>query len=145
MQQHSGRRLGYGLRRTLAAASKPTLTQWGAFRLFRNYDGAGGRFGDIGLRAASTDPISTSVYASRDERGRLVVIAINKTPSPVTARLVIPAFTAKTITVWTMRDGASIPVSQPGITPNPSQPYSVVMPPMSASAIVLQGDGAPLK
>jgi hypothetical protein len=53
----------------------------GAFKMYLNYDGAGGSFGDTSVQAG-TDMISKSaVYASVDEEdpNRVVVVAINRT------------------------------------------------------------------
>jgi hypothetical protein len=62
--------------------SPPTTGQPGAFafRLFRNYDGAGQGFGDTAVQAASTDQGLISVYAAvRGSDQALTVVAINKT------------------------------------------------------------------
>jgi hypothetical protein len=54
---------------------KPMPAYW-AFRSYRNYDGAGGHFQDNIV--ASTAPIGTSLYASRDESGKKwVLVALN--------------------------------------------------------------------
>src|SRR5690606_36395816 len=39
---------------------------YGAFDMFRNFDGNGGSFGDTRIRATTSDIESTSVYASID-------------------------------------------------------------------------------
>ncbi len=52
-----------------------------AFAMFRNYDGKGGSFGDLGLAAKTNDPARTSVYASLNMEGRVVVVALNKSNS----------------------------------------------------------------
>jgi hypothetical protein len=51
-----------------------------AFRLFRNYDGNGGTYGNTSVRAQTDDRTNTSVYASieDDDPSRLHVILINK-------------------------------------------------------------------
>jgi hypothetical protein len=50
-----------------------------AFRLYRNYDGQGGRFGDISVMATSTDQAQLAVYAARrSQDGALTVIVVNK-------------------------------------------------------------------
>lgn len=49
-----------------------------AFRLFRNYDGKGGKFGDTALRAEHDEPDSASVFAATGPGGVLTVIVINK-------------------------------------------------------------------
>ena len=61
----------------------------GGFNMFRNYDGVGGTFGDTSIGATTSNVASTSVYASYDstDRTKLLVVAINKTAAPLTARL----------------------------------------------------------
>lgn len=54
---------------------KPQPAYW-AFRAYRNYDGAGGRF--QGRIVPSSSPSGTSLYASRDEAGsKWVLVALN--------------------------------------------------------------------
>jgi hypothetical protein len=49
-----------------------------AFKLYRNYDGKGGKFGDTAVQASVADADSASVFAATDASGALTVIAINK-------------------------------------------------------------------
>jgi hypothetical protein len=51
-----------------------------AFKLFRNYDGAGKAFGDTSIDATTSDVPNSSVYASLDSGNvvRVVIVAINK-------------------------------------------------------------------
>src|SRR5690606_26773697 len=51
-----------------------------AFKLFRNYDGKGGTFGDIAVKATVPDPATASIYAAKNSKnpGELTVIVINK-------------------------------------------------------------------
>ena len=50
-----------------------------AFRLYRNYDGAGGRFGDQSVFSQSSDPSAVSIHAAtRSSDGALTVLVINK-------------------------------------------------------------------
>src|SRR5579863_82253 len=58
------------------------------FRAFRDFDGAGGNFGDTSLQATSSNVQNVMVYASSDSNtpGRYVFVAINRsTGSQVTA------------------------------------------------------------
>ncbi len=61
------------------------MIEWGAyslaaFRLYRNYDGNGGCFGDLSVKATTSDIEKSSVYASLQskEKGELHIILINK-------------------------------------------------------------------
>lgn len=59
-------------------------------RAFRNFDGAGGNFGDISLGARSSNVEAVSVYASADSSrpGRQVVVAINRSAAAREASIV---------------------------------------------------------
>ena len=51
-----------------------------AFRMYRNYDGAGGEFGDTSISAQSGDQSKLSAYAAlRSTDGSLTLMVINKT------------------------------------------------------------------
>jgi hypothetical protein len=74
-----------------------------SFRLYRNYDGAGGQFGDTSVNSTSTDQGQLSVYgALRSSDGALTVIAINKTTSTIQTGLTLANFTSNaTAAVYT--------------------------------------------
>jgi hypothetical protein len=74
-----------------------------SFRLYRNYDGAGGQFGDTSVNSTSTDQGQLSVYgALRSSDGALTVIAINKTTSAIQTDLTLANFTSNaTAAVYT--------------------------------------------
>ena len=64
-----------------------------AFRMFRNYDGLGGKFGDVSVQAVSDDQSRLSVYASiRDEDGALMIMIINKTSEGLTSAINLTNF-----------------------------------------------------
>ena len=68
----------------------PTSGQPGAyaFRIYRNYDGAGSRFGDTHVRATSADQSKLSIYASiRESDGALTIVVINKHTTPLTTTI----------------------------------------------------------
>jgi predicted esterase len=65
-----------------------------AFRIYRNYDGQGGRFGDTSVQAGSSDQGKLSVYAAeRSADGALTLVVINKTKGALNARLNLAGFT----------------------------------------------------
>ena len=61
----------------------------GAFRMFRNYDGANGTFGDTSILASTANIADTSLYASLDSADphRLVLVAINKTDHAISGQI----------------------------------------------------------
>lgn len=70
----------------------PALNEPGAFafRIYRNYDGAGGQFGDVSVRAVSGDEAKVAVYAAeRSSDDALTLIVINKSDVALTANLTI--------------------------------------------------------
>ncbi|MFI7547409.1 glycoside hydrolase family 44 protein [Actinoplanes sp. NPDC049599] len=61
-----------------------------AFRMYRNYDGAGGRFGDVSVSATSSDQGQLSVFAAqRSSDKALTLMVINKTSEDLTSALSI--------------------------------------------------------
>jgi hypothetical protein len=74
----------------------PTATQPGAyaFRMYRNYDGRGGAFGDTWIRSTSTDQSKLAVYgAQRASDGALTMMVVNKTAGALTSPLKVTGFT----------------------------------------------------
>ncbi len=68
--------------------SPPSSAQPGvfAFRMFRNFDGAGQAFGNISVLAQSSDQGSLSIYAAqRSSDNALTVLVVNKTGSDQTS------------------------------------------------------------
>jgi hypothetical protein len=59
-----------------------------AFEIYRNYDGAGSRFGDMALPATSANQGQLSVYgALRSSDGMVTIMVLNKTYGDLTATL----------------------------------------------------------
>jgi peptidoglycan hydrolase-like protein with peptidoglycan-binding domain len=65
-----------------------------AFRMYRNYNGIGGKFGDTTVKAVSNFQSKLSVYAAEEtDTGALTVMVINKTANNLTAPLTLSHFT----------------------------------------------------
>ncbi|MBX7235279.1 MAG: glycoside hydrolase family 44 protein [Caldilineales bacterium] len=61
-----------------------------AFRMYRNYDGQHGKFGEVSVQAASSNQAKLAIYAAqRSADGALTLVVINKTGSAQTAGLTI--------------------------------------------------------
>ena len=72
---------------------QPTAPLAYSFRIFRNFDGNGGQFGDTSVNSTSTDQGQLSVYgALRSADGALTVVAINKTTSAIQTSLSLANF-----------------------------------------------------
>jgi hypothetical protein len=64
-----------------------------AFRMFRNYDGLGGKFGDESVTAVSDDQDQLSVYASRrGSDAALTIMVINKSGGDLAAGVALTGF-----------------------------------------------------
>ncbi|RSM43837.1 endoglucanase [Amycolatopsis balhimycina DSM 5908] len=75
---------------TIWGEPKPADPAAYAFRMYRNYDGAGSRFGDVSVSAASSDQGQLAVYgAQRRCDGALTLMVINKTGTELSAPLSI--------------------------------------------------------
>jgi hypothetical protein len=61
-----------------------------AFRMYRDYDGNGGQFGDISVSSTSTDQGRLAVYgARRSGDGALTLMVVNKTGTDLTAPVTV--------------------------------------------------------
>jgi hypothetical protein len=70
------------------AAPKPDEPMAFAFRVFRDYDGRGGMFGETGVQAVSSDVSRMAVYAAeRGSDGAVTIVVLNKTPSVILAKV----------------------------------------------------------
>jgi Glycoside hydrolase family 44 len=64
-----------------------------AFRIYRSYDGAGGRFGETSVRASSADQSQLAIYAAeRASDGALTLVVINKTSDELTSSLSLAGY-----------------------------------------------------
>jgi hypothetical protein len=67
-----------------------------AFRMFRDYDGKGGSFGDRWARSQSSDQDRLAVYgATRSRDGKLTVVVVNKSGEELSSKLRVKGFRAK--------------------------------------------------
>ena len=68
---------------------------YNAFRLYRNYDGHGAKFGESYLRSTSADQGKLAVYsAARSADKRVTVMVLNKTGAAITSAMTVNGFTA---------------------------------------------------
>ncbi|HWT82673.1 MAG TPA: hypothetical protein VN648_28160, partial [Candidatus Methylomirabilis sp.] len=65
-----------------------------AYRIYRNYDGAGGSFGDVSVASSSADPDKLAIYAAQGNAdGSLTLVVINKTAADLTSTMYLSGFT----------------------------------------------------
>ncbi len=114
---------------------------YGGFDAFRNYNGANGSFGDTSIRATSSDPVNTSVYASVDagNAARMVVVAINKTGGVLTAGIAVTHATQfHTAQVYALTSANSVPQRVlPDINITLTNAFQYSMPANSVTTLVL--------
>lgn len=109
-----------------------------AFAMYRNYDGRGGRFGDVGLSASSSDYARSSVYGSRDALGRTVLVVINKTAAPLPARIELRrGQQPKSLRAYTLTSASPQPLRQTDQTVGDGI-VTYTMPAMSVSTLLFQ-------
>ena len=110
----------------------------GAFRLYRDYDGNGSAFGDVGLGASSSDPDRASIYASQRADGTRVLVVINRTSRTLPASIPMRSGPQpRSAQVWTMRAGVPVPTRESDIVVPIGQSLAMLLPAYSASTIVL--------
>jgi hypothetical protein len=117
-----------------------------AFRMYRNYDGAGGKFGEQGVAATSANQEQLAAYAARRAAdGALTVMVINKAlTSTLTSELRLAGFAPAPLAATYRFSAASLNA----IVRLPDQPvtaagFTAVYPPQSITLFVL-APGAPL-
>lgn len=77
-----------------------------AFRMYRNYDGAGSTFGDNSVRATSADQEKLAIYAAQRSRDNAVtIIVINKSNESLISKLAIQGLN-RTVTAEVFRYSA---------------------------------------
>jgi hypothetical protein len=123
----------------------------GAFKMYLNYNGTGGKYGDMSVASTTNNLNSTSIHASVDSTNpnRMVVVAINRTGSPVTTGIALThdrVFDHAEIYQLTSGASGSNPytISHPSdIELNLLNAFQYTLPANSISTLVLISDGLP--
>jgi hypothetical protein len=113
---------------------------YGAFQAFRNYDGAGGAFGDTSISATSSDVPTATVYASMDaaDTGHVVIVAINKSTSTKTAGITVAHPTSfSKAKVFQITSASATPAAAADLSAVATNAFSYKMPAQSVSTIVM--------
>jgi hypothetical protein len=110
-----------------------------AFRMYRNVDGKGGRFGDTGVQATSADQGRVAIYAARrGATGALTLMAINKTGTKLTSTLTLNHFTpAASAKVWRYGAAALTAIQHPKDVPVSGNTIQASLPPNSITLYVV--------
>lgn len=81
---------------TLWSPPGPTQPLAFAFRIYRNYNGSGGKFGDTSVSATSNGQDRLAIYAAEETAtGALTLMVINKTAGTLSAPVTLAHFTPK--------------------------------------------------
>ena len=124
---------------TLWGPPKPEQPGAFAFRMYRNYDGQGGRFGETWIQSKSGDQNNLAIYgAERKSDKALTLMVINKTGEDLTSKLVVSGFTPGGSAQMFRYSGANLNA----IVPLPAQKtngggFNATYPPNSITMIVL--------
>jgi uncharacterized protein (TIGR03437 family) len=79
---------------TLWGPPAPTDPGAFAFRMYRNYDGVGGAFGETSVQSVSSDPGKLSVFGAMRWDRSVTAMVINKTGSDIASTLTLANFNA---------------------------------------------------
>jgi hypothetical protein len=115
--------------------------QAAAFRLYRDYDGAGGTFGSTSVPAAAGDPADLSIWAALEEGDAtpLHLILINKNPGGLEANIQLrgaPDYSSAR--AWGFGPGAPTITERPGLDRVDGNAFSHRIPGRTAIHLVLQ-------
>ena len=118
-----------------------------AFRMYRNYDGAGGRFGDLSVSAGSGDQGALAIYAARrGQDGALTLMIINKTGGSLSSNVALSGFSpgviAEAYRYSGSNLGAIVQLPNQGVT---AGGFSATFPANSITLLVIPPGSPPLR
>jgi hypothetical protein len=131
-------REGVGLACNFDYGAEQSYTR-AAFRVYRNFDGRGARFGDTSISATTSDVAASSVYASLDAAApsEVVIVAINKRPSALSAAIrVAHTIAYSRADVYTLTSSAPEMTPAGGITMAATNAFLLTLPAQSVSVVV---------
>ncbi|HLP41632.1 MAG TPA: glycoside hydrolase family 44 protein [Fibrobacteria bacterium] len=123
--------------------SQPGRYTKSAFKLFLDYDGQGGRFGDLSVPAASGSRAALSVFASLETKDatKLHIVAINKTATAQSTQFTLPGGTFTSGVVYGFDEASGGTITSrgtiAGLTPGA---FTYSLPPRSVLHFVLAGN-----
>jgi hypothetical protein len=111
-----------------------------AFRLFRNYDGKGGQFGDVSTSATVSDGTKLHVYAAeRSSDHAVTIVVVNKTNGDLTSALALSnhAVSGPAQVYLFSQASAKAVVAEPALTILNAGNFTAMFPAASATLIVV--------
>ncbi len=135
----------FGRESVFAAAEWPLAADesfiLGGFDLFRDFDGAGGAFGDTSVQATCDDDAAASVYASvnASDPARVVIVAINKRDTDTSAGISVRhGYQYTSAEVYQLTAAGSTPARAADLDITKVNAFVYTMPARSASVLVLR-------
>ncbi len=113
----------------------------GAFKMYLDYDGEGGHFGDTFVEAATDSIAKSAVYASIDEGHPdcMVLVAINRTATPQTTSLMVTHDRRFDLAeVYQLTSASPTPLRATDISIDLVNAFQYTMPAYSVSTLVLR-------
>lgn len=113
---------------------------YAGFKSFRDFDGAGGHFGDTSIDSTVSDWAKASCWASKDsgQDDRVVLVLINKTKnSQVTSLRLFHTRAMSTAHVYEISGTNTSPVTKPDISLSLTNALKVTLPARSVTTMVL--------
>jgi hypothetical protein len=111
---------------------------FGAFAMYRNYDGQGGAFGDTSIMTTTSSVESCTAYGSVDsgDPARVVVVAINKHASPLVAGFTVKHTSLASADVYVLTEASATPAHGGSLAAVDANAFSYTMPAQSVTTIV---------
>jgi len=126
---------------TLWELSSDERFLYGAMAMYRNYDGAGGSFGNTSVAATTSDVARAAVYASVDPGtdDRMVLVALNKTGSALTAGVAVTHTRRfSRAEVYRLTSASATPVRVADLALAPDGTFAAPLPAYSVTTLVLR-------
>jgi hypothetical protein len=117
-----------------------------AFRMYRNYDGLGGAFGETSVYASSADQGQLAIYAAqRSGDGALTLMVINKTGQPLTSDVSLANFASGANAEVYRYSSANLgAIVREADQPMTADGFSALFPANSITLVVIPPGGGPL-
>jgi hypothetical protein len=118
----------------------------GAFKMFLDYDGDGGEFGDTSVDGDTSSIANSAVYASVDstDPNRMVVVAINRTANPLTTGIAVTHDRVfDHAEVYQLTSASANPQQAADLELDLLNAFQYTMPAYSVTTLVLVSDGLP--
>jgi len=130
---------------TLWPQLQPTWPGAFAFKIYRNYDGVGGTFGETGVQATSADQGKLAIYAAMRSDLNLTLMVINKTGGDLSSQVSLANFSpgpAAQVWLYSAANLGAI-VAQPDVQVSGAG-FSAVYPANSLTMLVIPPAALPV-